>query len=346
MFLGNSLLRPGRHPRRAGRRHLVQQADAAAAFAALPAAGGVRLRDQCGGHGQHHLSVHGSLCPDPGVQPCPHRPGPAGGAAPQRICRRAGTQNQTAAGGAGSADYGRRLFPLLEGPAALGGSGLFLPGGGAGDDRHLLPVHRRIGGGVKSPALQSRLLLPDPALHRRGGIAAPDEAERRGPCQHLHPLHHGTGNGIHYRQPLPELRGNAEPDVSLRYPGRSVPQRLRRGCGAARVRRGPGQGGGESCRLRPHSIPLWLAQPCRGLVRVQRKHLSMGDRPQGPSAAGDSGGLHPLHRPGDHAGSRPGTGLYRRARSAGHLLHRFPALPHCAAAGDGPADEWQRFRHQ
>ena len=59
------------------------------------------------------------------------------------------------------------------------------------------------------------VLLPAQALHRRGGAAVPDEAERRGPGQHLHPLHHGAGDGIHHRQPVRRAGGSFGADVSL-----------------------------------------------------------------------------------------------------------------------------------
>ena len=43
------------------------------------------------------------------------------------------------------------------------------------------------------------------AAMARFDAAAPDEAKCRGPCQYLHPLHHGAGNCVHHRHPLPQL---------------------------------------------------------------------------------------------------------------------------------------------
>lgn len=115
----------------------------------------------------------------------------------------------------GAVTLGGWLCHRSDGRGPLYRPGLFLPGGGAGDGRHLLPVHRRVHRPAEAPAEQPPVLLPAQALHRRGGAAVPDEAERRGPGQHLHPLHHGAGDGIHHRQPVRRAGGSFGADVSL-----------------------------------------------------------------------------------------------------------------------------------
>ena len=44
-----------------------------------------------------------------------------------------------------------------------------------------------------------------------------DEAERRGPGQHLHPVHHGAGHRVHHRQPLRRGDGHPGAPVPLRH---------------------------------------------------------------------------------------------------------------------------------
>ncbi|CAN4005482.1 Nucleotidyltransferase domain-containing protein, partial [Dysosmobacter welbionis] len=97
---------------------------------------------------------------DAGVEPVRAAPVPSCGTAPQRQCRGAGAPDPPPAGGAGGRHSGGWLCHRSDGRGPLYRPGLFLPGGGAGDGRHLLPVHRRVHRPAEAPAEQPPVLLP------------------------------------------------------------------------------------------------------------------------------------------------------------------------------------------
>ena len=97
------------------------------------------------------------------------------------------------------------LLALLAGhhhPEPGGRPGLVLCGCDSGDFGHLRLLHRRERGGSEAAASDEGLLLQNQSLHLRGRYAPPDEAERRWPGHHLHPVHHGSGHGLRHRQPV------------------------------------------------------------------------------------------------------------------------------------------------
>ena len=77
------------------------------------------------------------------------------------------------------------------------------------------------------------------ALRQRLRHALPDEAERRGAGQHLHPVHHGAGHRVHHRQPLRRRQRHSGAPVSLR-PETHFLQRRRAGEGLCPHRAGTG----------------------------------------------------------------------------------------------------------
>lgn len=67
---------------------------------------------------------------------------------------------------------------------------------------HLSAVHLRLRGPVPPAAEEPSVLLSEAALRVRFLPGIPHEAQRRGPCLHLHPGHHGAGDALLHHLPV------------------------------------------------------------------------------------------------------------------------------------------------
>ena len=173
-------------------------------------------------------AVRGHFLPHAAFEPAAGTHFPAHRAVARLAGGRARTARQLAPGHPGRRAAGRGLCPGAVREQSDMGVYPVLPGGDSGDPRHLRAVYQHQHRGTQAIAAQQGLLLSNEALYLGFGHDLPHEAERRGPGQHLHPLHHGAGDGEHHHI---SLRGH-ERNVLLvhaRFPrARLYGQRKRR----------------------------------------------------------------------------------------------------------------------
>ena len=161
-----------------------------------------------GPHSGHVLRDAAAGQPEQGPPVQAHR------AAPQRQRRGAGAQDPVAHDPSGRPRPGDRLLYRHLHPHRRGRAHALLCGGVSGDRGHLLPVHGGEHLCAQGPAAQQAVLLSDQPLHRRVRYAPPHEAERHGPGQHLHPVHHGDGHALRHPVPVPGHGGYCPCPVS------------------------------------------------------------------------------------------------------------------------------------